>query len=109
MKPFSLRVLVVRYVIPLDEILGQKPDKLAKIFPASQASQRPITIQELKQLVRPLQSLLPPTNPIDPTLPRTTDHTSRTETPTKAKRTKGGQPAHSENKLRKTERSPKKK
>jgi hypothetical protein len=59
MKPFAMRVLVVRYVIPLDEILGRKTNKLAKSLPASQASQRPITLQERKQLVTPLQSLLP--------------------------------------------------
>jgi|SRR5450755_1415096 hypothetical protein len=108
MKPFAMRVLVVRYVIPLDEILGRKTDKLAKIFPASQASQRPITIQELKQLVRPLQSLVPPTNPIEPTLPMATDHTLKRETPTKVNKTKARQPARSKNNRRRSERSPKK-
>jgi hypothetical protein len=108
MKPFSLRVLVVRYVIPLDEILGQKPDKLAKIFPASHASQRPVTLQELKQLVRPLQSLLPPTNSIEPALLKTTDDILQGETPTKANKTKARQPARSKNKLRRSERSAKK-
>ena len=52
MKRFALRVLVVRYVIPLNEILGRKTDRLAKIVPVDQASQRPVTLQELKQLQR---------------------------------------------------------
>jgi hypothetical protein len=92
--------------VPEHILMNDEPEQR---FGAGRVWAFAITLQELQQLVRPLQSLLPPTNPIDPTLPRTTDHTSRTETPTKAKRTKGGQPAHSENKLRKTERSPKKK
>jgi len=107
MKPFALRVLVVRYVIPLDEILGRKTDKLARIIP--QPSQQPVTLQELKQLVRPLQSLLPPTNAIEPTLPTATDVIAKAEAPTKTNKTKARQPKRSKNKTPKTERSPKKK
>jgi hypothetical protein len=51
MKPFSLRVLVVHYVVPLDELLARKTDKLAKIVPVSQTSQRPVTLLGLNQLV----------------------------------------------------------
>jgi hypothetical protein len=108
MKPFALRVLVVRYVIPLDEILGRKTDRLAKIVPVSQESRRPVTLQELKQLVRPLQSLLPPTNSIEPALLKTTDDTLQEETPTKANKTKARQPARSKNNLRRSKRSAKK-
>jgi hypothetical protein len=53
MKPFALRVLVVRYVVPLDEILGRKTDKLAKIVPVSQTSPRPVTLRRrVARLIR---------------------------------------------------------
>ena len=102
MKPFALRVLVVRYVIPLDEILGRKTDKLAKIFPANHASQRPVTLQELKQLVRPLQSLLPRTTATEATLLAPADAIAKAENPGKANKTQARQP-------RKTNRTPKRK
>jgi hypothetical protein len=102
MKPFALRVLVVRYVIPLDEVLGRKTDKLATIFAASQASQRPFTLQELKQLVRPLQSLLPRTTATEATLLAPTDAIAKAEKPRKANKTKARQPL-------KTNRTPKRK
>ena len=106
MKPFPLRVLVVRYVVPLDEILGRKTDKLAKIVPVSQTSPRPVTLLELNQLVTRLQSLLPEPKATVRPFPKTV---SQAEKPRKASKTKTRPTAHSEKKPRKAARPPRKK
>ena len=60
MKRFALRVLVARYVLPINEVDGPKTCQQAgRIVPTSRTAKRPITILKLVQLVRPLQSLLP--------------------------------------------------
>ena len=64
------------------------------------------SLQELKQLVRPLQSLLPPKNSIEPALLKTTDDTLQGETLKKSKRTKARQPARSKNNVRRSHRPP---
>jgi len=109
MKPFSLRVLVVRYVVPLHEILSKKPDKLATIVPVSQTSPRPVTLQELKQLVRPLQSLVPGGKALEQASAPAAKLVPKTARTTKTNKTKARQPERPINKPKKVKRSPKKK
>jgi|HubBroStandDraft_6_1064221.scaffolds.fasta_scaffold901113_2 hypothetical protein len=109
MKPFALRVLVVRYVVPLDEILGRKTDILAKIVPVSQTSRRPVTLLELNQFVARLQSLLPGPKGSKATIRPPAETVSHVEKPIKANKTKARPPAHSEKKPRKSARPPRKK
>jgi hypothetical protein len=106
MKAFVLRVLVVRYVVPLDEILSRKTDKLAKIVPVSQTSQRPVTLLELNQFVARLQSLLPRPKGSKATIRPPAETVSQVEKPIK---TKARQPTDSEKKSRKAARPRKKK
>ena len=57
---FWLQVLVVRYVMPIDEFSCTKTVKaVAKIVAVNPKSKPPITLLKLVQVVKPLESLLP--------------------------------------------------